>query len=119
MSNKTDYGKTPVLINDIINKAKAGDVSSFGVLYVQHSQLIFNFIHGQIYNRLDAEDLTEEVFVQAWLSFPKYKIGKQPFPIHLYRLARKVLKDYFTNENKNREATEGSGTNLSLYHTTA
>ncbi|MBE0697062.1 MAG: RNA polymerase subunit sigma-24, partial [Anaerolineaceae bacterium] len=46
----------------IIQKVKDGDAEAFGILYEQYAQMIFRYIYSHLENRLDAEDLTEEIF---------------------------------------------------------
>ena len=46
-------------------------------------------------NRLDAEDLTEEIFLRAWRALPKYDERGLPFSAFLFRIARNSLIDYY------------------------
>ena len=39
---------------------------AFQSVYESYSAHIYNFIYSLLYNRLEAEDLTQEVFVRIW-----------------------------------------------------
>lgn len=79
----------------IIKKVKNGDAEAFGVLYEQYSEMIFRYIYSHLENRLDAEDLTEEIFIRAWRALPKYDERGLPFSAFLFRIARNSLIDYY------------------------
>jgi RNA polymerase sigma-70 factor, ECF subfamily len=79
----------------IIQKVKNGDAEAFGVLYEQFAELIFRYIYSHLDNRLDAEDLTEEVFLRAWRALPKYDERGLPFTAFLFRIGRNSLIDYY------------------------
>jgi RNA polymerase sigma-70 factor (ECF subfamily) len=42
----------------------------------------------------DVEDLTEQVFLNAWEALPSYKQRRHPFTSWLYRIAHNVVVDY-------------------------
>lgn len=47
-------------------RAQQGDEQAFAVLYQQYAQRIFNHCYRRTLSRPDSEDLTAEVFAQAW-----------------------------------------------------
>jgi len=57
----------------LIEKAQSGDVDAFGELYGRYAATIFRFIYSQSLHRLDAEDLSAEVFLKAWQALPRYQ----------------------------------------------
>ena len=77
----------------LIQKAKDGDADAFGELYERYAEPVFRFIFSQTSNRLDAEDLTADVFLKAWRSLPRYKERGFSFSAYLFRIARNVLID--------------------------
>lgn len=79
----------------VIRQVKDGDAEAFGVLYDQYAELIFRYIYTHLDNRLDAEDLTEEIFLRAWKALPKYDERGLPFSAFLFRIARNSLIDYY------------------------
>lgn len=79
----------------LIQQIKNGDTEAFGVLYEQYAEMIFRYIYAHLENRLDAEDLTEEIFLRAWRALPKYDERGLPFSAFLFRIARNSLIDYY------------------------
>lgn len=79
----------------IIKKVKGGDAEAFGILYDQYAEIIFRYVYSHLENRLDAEDLTEEIFLRAWRALPKYDERGLPFTAFLFRIARNSLIDHY------------------------
>ncbi len=79
----------------VIKEVKSGDAEAFGVLYEQYAEMIFRYVYSHLGNRLDAEDLTEEIFLRAWRALPKYDERGLPFSAFLFRIARNSLIDYY------------------------
>lgn len=79
----------------VIKQVKNGDVEAFGMLYEQYAEIIFRYVYSHLDNRLDAEDLTEEIFLRAWRALPKYDERGLPFSAFLFRIARNSLIDYY------------------------
>jgi RNA polymerase sigma-70 factor, ECF subfamily len=77
----------------LILSAKHGDADAFGELYERYADTIFRFIYSQTSDRLDAEDITAEVFLRAWKSLSRYKEQGYSFSAYLFRIARNVLID--------------------------
>jgi RNA polymerase sigma-70 factor (ECF subfamily) len=77
----------------LIQQAKEGDADAFGELYERYADSLFRFVYSQTYNRLDAEDITAEVFLRAWRSLSRYKERGYSFSAYLFRIARNVLID--------------------------
>jgi RNA polymerase sigma-70 factor (ECF subfamily) len=98
----------PSRLNDdeqIIHKVKSGDAESYGVLYEQYAEMIFRYVYSHLDNRLDAEDLTEEIFIRAWRALPKYDERGLPFSAFLFRIARNSLIDYY-RQKKNVQSLD-------------
>jgi len=79
----------------VIQQVKNGDAEAYGVLYDQYAEVIFRYVYSHLENRLDAEDLTEEIFLRAWRALPKYDERGLPFSAFLFRIARNSLIDYY------------------------
>ncbi len=80
---------------DLLQKAQHGDAEAFGLLYERHAQAVFRFLYSHLNNRMDAEDLTGEVFLRAWRSLPRYRYQGAPFLAFLFRVARNALVDAY------------------------
>jgi RNA polymerase sigma-70 factor, ECF subfamily len=79
----------------LLKEAKSGDAEAFGELYERYAPGIFRFLFVRLENRMDAEDLTEDVFFKTWQSLPGYSEKGLPFAAYLYRIANNVLIDYY------------------------
>ena len=79
----------------LIQQVKNGDADAFGILYEQYAEMIFRYVYSHLENRLDAEDLTEDIFLRAWRALPKYDERGLPFSAFLFRIARNSLIDYY------------------------
>lgn len=75
--------------------AQDGDAEAFGQLYELYAPVIFRFLYAHLSERLDAEDLTEEVFLRVWRSLAQYQDQGLPFGAYLFRVARNALIDHY------------------------
>jgi RNA polymerase sigma-70 factor (ECF subfamily) len=86
--------------HELIKKAQRGDIDAFGDLYESHAPVVFRYLYAHLDSRMDAEDLTGEVFLKAWQSLPKYIERGVPFLAYLFRIARNVLVDHYRQNNR-------------------
>lgn len=70
----------------IINKVLVGDNDSFRLLVDYYYHKIFVLTRGFVHNIEDAEDLTQETFINAFISLGNFK-GKSDFSTWLTRIA--------------------------------
>jgi RNA polymerase sigma-70 factor, ECF subfamily len=78
----------------LIKQAANGDSEAFGVLYARYLDAIYRYIYFRIGDEIEAEDITEEVFIRAWEALPNYSYGEYPFTSWLYRIARNRIIDH-------------------------
>ena len=55
---------------ELIGRMVRGDRSGLEGLYDRYAQLLFNLVIRVVRNRSDAEEVLQEVFLQAWRSAP-------------------------------------------------
>ena len=79
----------------LINAAKAGEVDAFGAVYTEFLNPIFRFICLQIRDQIEAEDLTQEVFVKAFGRLDQFGQHGNNFRAWLYQIARTTVLDWF------------------------
>lgn len=79
----------------LLQIAKDGEAEAFGELYERYVQTIFRFLYARLNDRIDAEDLAEEVFLRVWRSLPKYREQGIPFLAFLFRVAHNALIDHY------------------------
>jgi RNA polymerase sigma-70 factor (ECF subfamily) len=89
----------------LLKSAQDGDAEAFGELYEFYAPAIFRFIYAHIENRLDAEDITEDVFFRAWRSLPGYKEQGVPFIALLFRIGRNAIIDHYRRSAQHKQQT--------------
>mgnify|MGYP006305445417 CR=1 FL=1 len=90
----------------LVKQAKGGELSAFGELYDQYADAIFRFLYARVNTRMDAEDLTSEVFLRAWRSLSDYHHQGHPFSAYLFQIARNLLIDYYRRSDRVEAMTE-------------
>lgn len=71
---------------ELIHTAQAGNVESLSIIYEKYSRRVFNLCLRMIRDRSDAEDLTQDVFVQLFRKIHTFR-GQSAFSTWLHRLA--------------------------------
>ena len=102
------------LILDAIN----GKASAFGLLYNKYNVQIYRFIYLKVSHREEAEDLTHQVFLNAWQNIKNYRFKGFPFSSWLYQIARNQVIDHYRTKKdvsdiENIEEPETLGSSLS------
>lgn len=94
--------------HQLLKSAKDGDTEAFGFLYERYAERVFRFLFAHLDNRLDAEDLTEEVFLRVWRSLPNFREQGVPFLAFIFRIARNALIDHYrrSGQTKNQVSIE-------------
>lgn len=80
------------LIQDAV---KEGDSSAFGKLYDYYQPMIYRFVIVKVGRREEAEDITHQVFLQAWQNVRTYHHRGHPFGSWLYQIARNQVIDHY------------------------
>jgi len=87
----------------LVQRAQRHDQEAFAILYEEYFDKIYRYIALKIGNRVEAEDMTQQVFVKALNSISSYKWKGLPFSAWLYRIAHNQVVDYL--RKKTRQAT--------------
>lgn len=72
--------------NELIKLILQGESDKFRIFVEKYRQMVFRTCMGFVHNKEDADDLTQEVFIQAYRSLPDFKM-KSAFSTWLYRIA--------------------------------
>ena len=79
--------------NELIAQHRAGDTAAFPALVERYLSSIFRFVTRLVGDARAAEDLTQETFLKARLSFSKYK-STFSFKSWLFSIARNTAIDH-------------------------
>jgi len=85
---------------EIVRKAVDGDDRAFTKLYDTYVDGIFRFILTRTSDRVTAEDLTSEVFKDAWLNLDDYQHRGHPFSSWLFQIARNTVIDHYRTQKE-------------------
>jgi RNA polymerase sigma-70 factor (ECF subfamily) len=78
---------------ELVQKFQNGDESAFNRLVLRHQHKMFNLAYKMIRNLEDAKDLTQEVFVKAYLGLRNFR-GESSFSTWLYQIALNSAINY-------------------------
>ncbi len=84
----------------IVQRAVQGESSAFGLLYDHYQPHIYRFVFIKVSRREEAEDLTHQVFLNAWTTIRNYTDFGFPFSSWLYRIARNEVIDYYRRKRE-------------------
>jgi RNA polymerase sigma-70 factor (ECF subfamily) len=79
----------------LVSKAIKGDTESFALLYGHYRPRIYYFLNVHLDDFALAEDLSQEVFLQAWRKIADYEDRGIAFSAWLYQIARNKMIDFF------------------------
>jgi len=72
--------------NEIISSVLQGNPNNYRYLVEKYQQMVFRTCIGFVHNKDDADDLTQDIFIQAYQALPRFK-GDSAFSTWLYRIA--------------------------------
>lgn len=78
--------------------AQAGDGDAFGELCARYRKEVVNFLYRTCGDWDVAEELTQEVFLKAWLAIGDTRTDGVNFPAWVYRIARNKFLDHVRHE---------------------
>lgn len=85
---------------DLVHRAQKGDNGAFGQLYETYFDRIYRYMAVRIGDRTEAEDITQQVFLNALRSIQSFKWKGAPFSAWLFRIAHNLLVDYLRKNKK-------------------
>jgi RNA polymerase sigma-70 factor (ECF subfamily) len=83
----------PLLLEDAIASAKAGDVSALHYLYVRFADDVYGYIRSIVHDSHEAEDITQNVFAKLMTAIARYEPREVPFAAWILRVARNAALD--------------------------
>ncbi|MCO6449182.1 MAG: sigma-70 family RNA polymerase sigma factor [Caldilineales bacterium] len=90
---------------DLIQAAQRGDKLAFAQLYDLHVDAIYRYVLLRVPTLEQAEDVTEDVFLKAWLALTDYR-PQRPFRHWLFRIAHNRAMDEFRQKSVHDDSLE-------------
>ena len=84
---------------ELVRRTVEGDKHAYSILVRKYQTKVINMAYGFVRNRETADDLTQEIFVKAYVSLKKFQF-KSGFGTWLYRIAVNHCKDYLRSQQK-------------------
>jgi RNA polymerase sigma-70 factor (ECF subfamily) len=84
----------------LVKQAIEGDQVAFSRLYEEYFDKIYRYIAVRIGDRIEAEDMTQQVFLKAVKSISSYKWKGVPFSAWLFRIAHNQVVDHLRKKKK-------------------
>ena len=87
----------------LVERARKGDFDAFEALYRRHSSPVFGLALRMLQNRADAEDLLQEIFLQAYDRLGTFE-GRSAFGTWLYRLSVNRCLDHLRSRGAKEQS---------------
>ncbi|MBL7209352.1 MAG: sigma-70 family RNA polymerase sigma factor [Dehalococcoidia bacterium] len=95
----------------LIQRAVQRDKAAFATLYDNCVDQVYRHVCYRVSNRIDAEDITQEVFIRAWKAINKYKRTGAPFVTWLLAIAHNLIVDHYRATKKHVSLEEAETSN--------
>jgi RNA polymerase sigma-70 factor (ECF subfamily) len=89
----------------LIERFTGGEEAAFDALVARHRRVIYNLVYHMVGDREAAEDVTLEVFLQAYLSLRTFR-RRAKFSTWLHRIAVNVCLQHLRQPRLRRQAAE-------------
>jgi RNA polymerase sigma-70 factor (ECF subfamily) len=86
-------GDEPTLAR-LVERAARRDQAAFAELYDVFLGPMYRYVFYRVGSRADAEDISEQVFLQAWAAIDRFRWQGKPFAAWLYTLAHHLVVDW-------------------------
>jgi len=88
----------------LVRRAQQRDEGAFTQLYEANFDKIYRYVVLRIGDKTEAEDMTQQVFLNALQSLPSFKWRGISFSAWLFRIAHNQVVDYFRKKTKQATA---------------
>jgi RNA polymerase sigma-70 factor (ECF subfamily) len=84
----------------LVRRAQQRDTAAFTQLYEAYFDKIYRYVAMRVRNEMEAEDMTQQVFMKVLQSISSYKNQGVPFSSWVYRIAHNQVIDFMRQQNK-------------------
>ncbi len=89
----------------LVKRAQQRDEEALTRLYEEYFTRIYRYVALKIGERTEAEDITQQVFVNMVQAIGSYQYDGTPFSAWLYRIAHNKIVDYLRKKTKQPKVT--------------
>ena len=86
----------------LIARARASERAAWDEIFQRHYHRVYVFVFCRVGDVTAAEDLTADVFVEAWKGIDRFSYRGVPLIAWLYRIAHNLLADFLEKRRKSR-----------------
>lgn len=90
----------------LVALAVTGDSSAFTQLYDRYYDRVYRHLLYRLRRTEDAEDLTQQVFLQAWRAVGRYRPTGAPFAAWLFTIAHNLVVSFYRHHRLELEHDE-------------
>ena len=105
MKVRTQGESTQLAEADVVRRAQQGDVAAFEHIYRLHSRRVYSLCLRMAGNPTDAEDLTQDVFLQLFRKISTFR-GESAFSTWLHRMSVNIVLMRFRKKPKGETSLE-------------
>lgn len=98
--------------NEVIRRAKNGDVKVFNYLYKKYKIAVYGYFLKKVNNKSVAEDLTQEAFLKLYNNFSRFDESKYKFYTFLLANTKQVYIDHVKKSNTYQGKFENDVTSI-------
>ncbi len=84
----------------LVRRAQENDQEAFAQLYEEYFDKIYRYLALRVGNEMEAEDMTQQVFLNALRSISSFKWKGVPFSAWLFRIAHNQAVDHLRRKQK-------------------
>ena len=89
-------------IEELVQRAQGGEDTAFGELYQLFYDKIYRYVYFKTGRSVEAEDITEDVFLRMLESIGSFKWKGPPFSSWLFRIAHNLVVDHFRKKGRQK-----------------
>jgi RNA polymerase sigma-70 factor (ECF subfamily) len=92
---------------ELIERAKGSDRAAWDEIFDRHYQQVYVYVLCRVGDRMAAEDVAADVFVEAWRGIRRFNYRGVPLVAWLYRIAHNLTADFLAKRGKTQTLNEG------------
>ena len=84
----------------LVRRAQQNEQEAFAQLYESHFDKVYRYVAMRLGDKMEAEDVTQQVFLSALRSISSFKWKGIPFSAWLFRIAHNQVVDYYRRKKR-------------------